>query len=93
MNEINSSELRKAVKEANCSLRNGPLDTAIDRLKYCVEIAREAGDPIADVFEAFIVRLTPAFEIWDEAEREFDATAEVWVEREFDATAEAWVER
>jgi hypothetical protein len=76
MSEINSSEFREVVEEARFCLRSGPLDVAIERLKLCVESARKAGDPAADVFEAFVARLTPAVEIWDEAEREFDEVTE-----------------
>ena len=64
--------LTEVIEEAGLELRSGPLDIAIDRLKDAAARARKAEDRGADALEAFVSRLQPAFDIWDEVEKELD---------------------
>ena len=64
--------LAEAIEQAGMELRSGPLDVAIDRLKDAAARVRKAEDRRADALEAFVSRLQPAFDIWDEVEKELD---------------------
>jgi hypothetical protein len=71
-NMTTENTLAEAIEEAGLELRSGPLDVAIDRLKDAAARARKAEDRAADALEAFVSRLQPAFDIWDEVEKELD---------------------